>query len=67
MPYVVLYVENADVVATLEGLDAAHGCLNDFVRKHPEVRDEMAIVEVDERGHGVGSYIYADSHAELFA
>lgn len=67
MPYVVLYVENADVVATFEGLEAAQGCLNDFVRKHPDVRDEMAVLEVDDRGHGHGSYIYADSHAGLFA
>lgn len=67
MPYVVLYVENADVVATFEDLDAAQGSLNDFVRKNPAVRDQMAVVEVDDRGHGVGSYIYADSHAGLFA
>jgi hypothetical protein len=67
MAFVVLYVENADVAATFESLEAAQGRLNDFVRKHPDVRDEMAVVEVDEHGHGVGAYIYADSHAGLFA
>jgi hypothetical protein len=67
MPSVVLYVENADVVASFEEFEAAHGCLNDFVGKHPEVRDEMAVVEVDEHGHGMGAYVYADSHAGLFA
>lgn len=67
MSYVLLYVENADVVATFSSLDEARIALNAFVTEHPAIRDEVAVVETDRKGHGVGEYIYADQHSELFA
>lgn len=67
MAYVVLYVENADVVATFETQTDASDALNAFVEKHPQVRDEVAILEVDDAGHGIGPYVFAGDHAGLFA
>ena len=67
MAYVMLYVENADVLATFETLAEAQDALNSFVRQHPEVRDDAAILELDETGHGVGPYVYAEQRSALFA
>ncbi len=67
MPYLVLYVENADAVATFKTLPEAKAALENFVANNPQVRDEVAVLEVDHAGQGVGQYVYADLHAELFA
>jgi hypothetical protein len=67
MPFVVLYVENADLIATFETLKEAQEALTRFVRDHPDVRDQAAVLEVDPSGHGVGQYVYADQHIELLA
>lgn len=67
MPYVALYIDNADIIATYATLTDAQAALNELVAKHPAVRDDVAILEVDAAGHGVGEYIYAAQHAELFA
>ena len=67
MAYALLYVDNASVLRTYDTLDAASDALNAFVEEHPDVRDEVALLELDERGHGAGDYIFAESHSELFA
>lgn len=67
MAYVVLYVENADVVATFETLPEARNALSSFVAKHQEIGSEVAILEVDDAGHGTGEYMFAEQHAGLFA
>ena len=53
MTYAMLWVENADFVATFDTLGAAQASLDEFVREHPEVEGQVAVVGLDERGYAV--------------
>ena len=66
MAYAMLYVDNASVVATFASLDDASNALSRFVADHPDVRDDLALLELDEAGHGTGEYLFADAHSPLF-
>jgi hypothetical protein len=63
MTWAILYPENADIVATFSTREEAVERLNAFVELHPEISDEIAVLCIDEHGHGVGKYIYAEQHA----
>lgn len=67
MAYAMLYVDNASVIATFDSVSEAAAGLNAFVAEHPEVRDDVALLELDDQGHGVGEYVFADTHSPLFA
>jgi hypothetical protein len=67
MSYAMLYVDNASVIATFETLSDASEGLNRFVTDHPDVRDDVALVELDDQGRGTGEYRFADTHSALFA
>jgi hypothetical protein len=67
MAYALLYIDNASVLKTFDTLDVASHALNAFVDEHPDVRDEVALLELDQRGRGTGDYIFAESHSPLFA
>jgi hypothetical protein len=62
-----LYVDNASVVATFDTLADAMTGLNGFVAEHPEIRDDVAVLELDAEGRGTGDYLFADAHSALFA
>ncbi|HEY1518948.1 MAG TPA: hypothetical protein VGF91_21135 [Solirubrobacteraceae bacterium] len=67
MAYAILYVDNASVIGTFDGPSEGVEALNAFVAEHPEVRDEVALLELDSQGRGVGDYVFADTHSPLFA
>ncbi len=67
MAYALLYVDGSSAIATFETREEATERLTRFVADHPEIRDDVALLELDDRGRGIGDYIYADSHSALFA
>lgn len=67
MAFALLYVDNASVLATFNGHDEASDALTRFAAKHPEVRDNVAILELDEQGRGTGEYEFSEAHSALFA
>lgn len=67
MAYAMLYIDNASVIATFDGMREAVDALNAFVAEHPEVRDDVALLPLDDAGHGHGEYVFADTHSALFA
>lgn len=50
MTWAMLWVENADVVGTFDTRELAQASLSVFVAEHPEIKGQVAVVEIDARG-----------------
>lgn len=64
MTFATLYIDDGNLLDFHEDRDAARASVLSVVEEHPEIAEELGMVELDEYGHRIGEFV---SGAELKA